>query len=169
MKKILLTSFLICTTVLIQAQVVKVESKNDEKKEGLIVKVNDGKKPDVYIDGKKYNPEIIEIIDQDKIESISVIKGEQAIKEYNAPNGVILIKTKKEESEIILKGDEKGSASDPKILIDGEVADQNALKKISPDDIHSIIVVKDEKAIKEYNAPNGAVIVTTRKKYKEKK
>lgn len=169
MKKILLTCFLIGITVISQAQVVKVESKNDEKKEGLIVKVKDGKQPDVYIDGKKYDSEILELIDQDKIESISVIKGEQAIKEYNAPNGVILIKTKKEKSKITIRGDEKTVAGNPKFIIDGVESDQETLKKISPDEIHSINVVKDEKALKEYNAPNGAIIITTKKKYKEKK
>lgn len=169
MKKILFTCFLIGITIIIQAQVVKVESKSDEKKEGLIVKIKDGKQPDVYIDGKKYDSEILELLDQDKIESISVIKEEQAIKEYNAPNGVILIKTIKEESKITLKGDVRIGGGDPKFIIDGEVSDQKTLKKISPDDIHSISVVKDEKAVKEYNAPNGAVIVTTKKKYKEKK
>lgn len=169
MKKLLFICFLIGITISIQAQVVKVESKNDEKKEVLTVKVKDGKQPDVYIDGKKYDSEILELLDQNKIESISVIKAEQAIQEYNAPNGVILIKTKKEESKITLKGDVKIGASDPKILIDGEVSDQKILKKLSPDNIHSISVVKGEKAVKEYNAPNGAVIVTTKKKYKENK
>ncbi|MCK5538316.1 MAG: hypothetical protein KAI79_15930, partial [Bacteroidales bacterium] len=87
MKKLLFICFLIGITISIQAQVVKVESKNDEKKEVLTVKVKDGKQPDVYIDGKKYDSEILELLDQNKIESISVIKEEQAIKEYNAPNG----------------------------------------------------------------------------------
>lgn len=169
MKKILLTCFLIGITVIIQAQVVKVDSKNDEKKDGLIVKVKDGKQPDVYIDGKKYDSEILELLDQDKIESISVIKEEQAIKEYNAPNGVILIKTKKEESKITLRGDVQISGDGPKFIIDGEVSDQKTLEKISPDDIHSITVIKDEKAVKEYNAPNGVILITTKKKHKENK
>lgn len=169
MKKILLLCFLIGITVILQAQVVKVESKNDNKKEKIIIKVKEGKQPDVYIDGKKYDPEILEILDQDKIESISVIKEEKALKEYNAPNGVILIKTKKEEFKYTLKDDVEINGTNPKILIDGEISNQNSLEKISPDDIHSINVVKGEKAIKEYNAPNGVILVTTKKKHKEKK
>lgn len=149
---------------------MKVESKTDGKKEVLTVKIKDGKQPDVYIDGKKYDPEILELIDQDKIESISVIKEEQALKEYNAPNGVILIKTKKDEiSTIVINEKRNPGKGDPKILIDDEVADQETLKKLSPDEIHSISVIKDEKAIKEYNAPNGVILVTTKKNHKEQK
>lgn len=171
MKKILFISLILGLAVTIQAQeVVKIESKDDGKKENLIIEVKDGKQPDVYIDGKKYDSEILELLDQDKIESITVIKEEQAIKEYNAPNGVILVKTQKEESKIVITDDVWISkAGDPKILIDGEVSDQKNLEKISPDDIQSISVIKDEKAVKEYNAPNGVILITTKKKHKEKK
>ncbi|OFX90336.1 MAG: hypothetical protein A2W99_08230 [Bacteroidetes bacterium GWF2_33_16] len=170
MKKIVLTYLLIGLTVIVQAQVVSVESKTDEKKDELIIKVKDGKQPDIYIDGKKYDSEIFELLDQNKIESVSVIKGEQALKEYNAPNGVILVKTKKEEENtIVINAKGNTGKGDPKIIIDGEVSDQKKLEKISPDDIHSISVVKDEKARKEYNAPNGVILVTTKKKHEEKK
>ncbi len=168
MKKILFTTLFACFVVLIQAQEVKIENK--EKKDDLIIKVKEGQTPDVYIDGKKYDNDIIELLDQDKIESVTVIKEEQALKEYNAPNGVILIKTKKEdESKIVINGATAKIKDNPKIIVDGKVSDQDILEKISPDDIYSIDVIKGEKALKEYDAPNGVILITTKKKMKEKK
>ena len=43
------------------------------------------------------------------------------------------------------------------------------LQTISPDDIESINVLKDEKAIEEYDAPNGVILVTTKKGAKKEK
>ena len=132
----------------------------------LKVALKDGAEPDLYIDGIKYNHAIIELLDQSKIESVNVIKDEQAIKEYNAPNGVVIIKTK-----MAAKGvdsvDEKGktignSDKEPLVIINGKVSDKEAASKLSPEDIESINVIKGEQAIKEYNAPYGVVIVKTK-------
>lgn len=170
MKKILFTTLLISFAILTQAQEVKIEEKNNEKKDELYVKLKEGQNPDVYIDDKKYDAKILELLDQDKIKSVTVIKDEQAKKEYNAPNGVILIKTKKEGGAKIVFREQKNSGKGyPKIIIDGELSSQEKLEKISPDDIHSIDVIKDETALKDYNAPNGVILITTKKKHKKKK
>ena len=131
----------------------------------LKVELKDAPKPDIYIDGKQYDYSIFELLDQSKIESVSVIKDEQAMKEYNAPNGVILIKSKKNgplvevgEKEVKITDDDK----DPVIVVDGKVSDRESLSELSPDDIESIDVLKGEKALKEYNAPNGVVIIKTK-------
>ena len=50
----------------------------------------------------------------------------------------------------------------PMVIIDGEKSNQEKLTKLSPDDIESLEVVKDEQALKKYNAPNGIIIVTTK-------
>ena len=133
----------------------------------LKIELKDDPKPDVYIDGKKYDHEIFELLDQDKIESVNVIKGEQAEKEYNAPNGVILIKTKKgsikieKDDKIVIKN--KDGDKNPIFIIDGKSSNKEVLEKLSPDDIESIEVVKGEKAIEKYNAPNGVIIIKTKK------
>ncbi|MDB2385230.1 Plug domain-containing protein [Polaribacter sp.] len=52
-------------------------------------------KPLIIVDGKKVDNKVLKEIDTNDIESINVIKGEEAKKKYNAPNGVILITKKK--------------------------------------------------------------------------
>ena len=49
------------------------------------------------------------------------------------------------------------------VIIDGEKSNQETLKKLSPNDIESINVVKGEQAMKKYKAANGIVIVKTKK------
>jgi hypothetical protein len=130
--------------------------------------VKEGSNPDVYIDGKKYDYSIFDLIDQTKIDLISVIKGEQAIKEYNAPNGVLIIKTKKKtESKNIIKDRDKANKKGPKVIIDGKVSNQKALSKISPKNIYSIDILKGEEAKNKYDASNGVIIIVTKKGKKQ--
>ncbi|TGV00489.1 hypothetical protein [Flavivirga rizhaonensis] len=109
----------------------------------------------------------MDLLDANRIESVNVLKGDKAIKEYNAKNGVVLIVTKKkmveiDKSQIKDKGyGTKGK--DPMIIINGEKSDQEMIKKLSPDDIESIEVLKEEQGLKKYNTPNGVIIVTTKK------
>lgn len=129
------------------------------------IDIKEDPKPDVYIDGKKYDRAIFDLLDQDKIESVSIVKGEKALKEYDAPNGVVLIVTKKaarmanpEEK----KDEAKDGDKEPMIIVDGKVASRKELSKISPNDIEAIEVLKGDKAMKQYNAPYGVVIVKTK-------
>jgi len=130
------------------------------------IELKEGMEPDVYIDGKKYDYSIFDLLDQRKIESMNVIKDDKAKKLYNAPNGVIIIKTKGAvEQTVAIDKDqikfESGELS-PIIIIDGNVADKETLSVMSPDDIESIKVVKGEKAIEQYNTLTGVIIVTTK-------
>lgn len=161
MKKIVLLVIVLCSI-----SVTKAQDKNKEK-EDLLVKVKDGNNPMIYVDGKKFDFPM-ELIDQSKILSAFIIKKEDALKKYNAPNGVIFITTKA--SKVDGFSDEKfrndikiGAKNGPKVIVDGIVKDQKALKELDPTNIDNIKIVKGEKAIKLYNAPNGAVIVTTKK------
>ena len=171
MKKIILTACAIFLSIsLMQAQKNNEAKKDSSLVEKLHVKLKDGAKPDIYVDGKKFDFSM-DIIDTDMIESVFVIKGEKAITEYNSPNGVILITTKKnvdaekstEKTSEISITDEKS----PLVIIDGKITNKGSLKNLSTDDIEKIEVFKDEKAIKKYNAPNGAIIITTKKKKKD--
>lgn len=163
MKKLILTAFVLLVSMsLVQAQEITLEKKYNVKKEKLNVKVKEGAEPDIYVDGKKFDFSM-DLIDTDMIASASIMTGEMAIEKYNAPNGVILITTKKKDDS------EKSSfnSKNPKVIIDGKITNKEMLDKLSPDDIEKIEVLKGEKAIKKYNAPNGAIIITTKKKKKE--
>lgn len=163
MKKIILTACAMFLSIsLIQAQ----ESKSS-KKENLHIELKDSAKPDIYVDGKKFDFPM-DLLDINKIESVNVLKGDKALKEYNTKNGVVLIVTKKnmvemDKSKIKVKGYATKEGKAPIIIIDGKKSNQEILKKLSPDDIESIEVLKNEQAMKKYNTSNGVIIVTTKK------
>ncbi len=81
MKKLLFTTIVLFFSIsLINAQKTGSKKKDKEVKEKLYVKLKDGAKPDVYVDGKKFDFPM-ELIDQNKIKAVFVIKGEKAKKD----------------------------------------------------------------------------------------
>ena len=167
MKKLLFTTIVLFFSIsLINAQKTGSKKKDKEVKEKLYVKLKDGAKPDVYVDGKKFDFPM-ELIDQNKIKAVFVIKGEKAKKEYNALNGVILITTKTTEESDVSEISVTGYAKDkktPMVIINGKISDRKTLDKLNPNDIEKMEVFKGEQAIKKYNSPNGVIIITTKKK-----
>ncbi|MEM6321991.1 MAG: hypothetical protein AAF960_30305, partial [Bacteroidota bacterium] len=83
--------------------VVLITTKKSSKKmtESDYKEVKDAinKSPKVIIDGKESDRATLEKLSPDDIESINVVKGEQAMKKYNAANGVVIIVTKKGKKE----------------------------------------------------------------------
>ena len=152
--------------ILIVTCVFYLSTSNILAQDKLKVELKEAPKPDIYIDGKKYDHDIFDLLDQSKIESVNVIKDEKALKEYNAPNGVIIIKTKKAAQQIVTVDEKEvnvtDSDKDPVIVIDGKISNRETLSKLAPDDIETIDVLKGQAAIEKYNAPNGAVIVKTK-------
>lgn len=148
--------------------VVKAQEKDEKKKdkENLLVKLQEGAKPKIIVDGKVFDFPL-ELIDQTKVASMMVVKKQEALKKYDAPNGVIIIITK--EANIFNfpkikknKYHKLGSKNGPKIILDGKVTDKETLDKLSPSIIKSMKILKDEIALKKYNAPNGVIIITTK-------
>ena len=157
-------------SITLKAQESQVPLEKQEKKDLLEFEFKEDQVPDVYIDGKKYDYEILRLLDQDKIETLNVVKGERAIKEFNAPNGVLQITTVKPEkpkSQVkvkkIVKDVEGDPGKEPVVIIDGKISSQKELSQISPESIESIQVFKGQKAMELYNAPYGAVVVKTKK------
>lgn len=185
MKHIFLAACILCFSHSIgNAQQTKSKEQKKEteqsiqlNKQNLHIKVKEEAKPDIYIDGKKYDNEILDLIDSDKIESMEVIKDKKALKEYDAPHGVILITSKKktevvvdpDKPQIMIKGTQSFEDAAPMIIIDGKKSNKKELEKLSPDTIESIEVLKDEKAMEKYNSKTGVIIVTSKKGEKNKK
>jgi hypothetical protein len=143
----------------IQAQVKNTEKTSESK--NLKFKLKDNANPDIYVDGKKFDFPL-SLIDQDKIESGAILSEEEALKKYNAPNGVILITTKKSMSS--QNSESLPENGDPLMLIDGKVSSKADVQKLSPENIVSVNVIKGEEGLKKYNAPNGVVLIITKKK-----
>ncbi|MBU3011607.1 hypothetical protein KO506_09350 [Polaribacter vadi] len=165
MKKLLFAAFLLMCSI----SVVNAQDKEEKKsEENIYVKVKDGKKPVIFIDGKKFDFPM-ELIDQSKIASINVIKGKEAIKKYNAPNGAILITTKAlkkldfSDAKIRENGDLKEGNPAPMIIIDGKVSTKKSLDILTPEKIEKMEIFKGEQAMKKYKAKHGVIVITTKK------
>lgn len=170
MKRILIIISVVCFSFsAVYAQNVVVQAINGMDSSKVFVAIKDSLKPDIYIDGIKYNHKILDVIDQSKIESMTVLKGEAAVKAYNAPNGVILITSKTAVAKSGNPGGIKIRASGgtagkvPIVIIDGKVATQEELSRISPDLIGSINILDEESASKVYKGASSAIVVTTKK------
>jgi hypothetical protein len=139
----------------------------------LKIEINDGETAELYIDGIKCDLSIMDLLDPQKIVSVEVIKNELAEKNYNTSEDVILItsinnkdykaviNTEDYDVDIKVKGGKKGK--EPVIIIDAIVVKKSRLNKLDPNEIETINVIKGDEAIKKYNAPNGVIVVTTKK------
>jgi hypothetical protein len=156
------------------AQEAKTEVDPIDNVQKTIVEVKEGENPDIYIDGKKYDRHILELLDPERIESVSVIKGEKAKEEYDA-EAVILVKTKiktdlKSPKYNLGANDNKGvyirsyvGSASPIIIIDGKLENQETLAILNPDSIQSISVLKNEEALKKYGTRSGVILIKTKK------
>ena len=77
-KTILITCALFLSIAIMEAQ----ETKTTDK-EKLHIALKDDVKPDIYVDGKKFDFPM-DLLDVNKIETIKVLKGDQVLKKYNA-------------------------------------------------------------------------------------
>ncbi|MFV0267038.1 MAG: TonB-dependent receptor plug domain-containing protein, partial [Draconibacterium sp.] len=141
--------------------------------------------PLYFIDGKRVTD--TNKLDTDDIESISVLKGASATALYGSEigkNGVILITTKSgaksigkqnaKDSEpavsiVPVKAQESFNGKSPLVILDGKEYKGEMNDIISPGDISSISVLKDEAATELYGdaAKDGVIIIQT-KSYKIK-
>lgn len=131
---------------------------------GIALKENVDMK--IYVDGKPFDFPL-ELINTDHIASINIIKGAQAEEKYQSPEGVISIVTKDIPKPML--SEKKSSSAKPLFVVDGEIREETVIDTISPDDIDHIEVIKGERAIQEYNSPNGVILITTKNVGKRKK
>lgn len=158
MKKV--TFVLILVTLLSSFNVFAQKQNN----KNLLVKVKEDTKPLVIVDGKKFDFSI-DLIDQSKIESINILKSEEAKALYNTSNGVILIKTKvSTDKPLTVTNKTSKNLEKPTIIIDGKIENKETLDKLEAEQIEKMEVIKGEMAVKKYNSPGGVIIITTKKK-----
>nr|WP_299070061.1 M56 family peptidase [uncultured Allomuricauda sp.] len=131
-----------------------------------IQEVNGGEEPLYIIDGKESSKSIAEGLNPDKIKSINVFKGEQAIQNYGekGKNGVVLITLKQNtDPQISVVGYENSPS--PLYIIDGEDSTVLDMQQLDSDEIESMNVLKGKHAIMTYGdkGKNGIVEITTKK------
>jgi bla regulator protein blaR1 len=155
----------------------------------------DGTSPLVMVDGKEIaNKNINDVIDQDNIYSIDVIKREKAKSLYGdkGKDGVILITSKDKAKTIEAKTINEvtvvgyGTMSDstktirighkldvgkdkhPLVIFNGKEVSQEELEKLHPDIVKSMTVLKDESAVKKYGdkGKNGVIEIISKEKAK---
>ncbi|WP_299336086.1 M56 family metallopeptidase [uncultured Psychroserpens sp.] len=135
--------------------------------------------PIFIIDGSAVDKSIFENVDSEDIQSVNVLKGKNAQTLYGtkAKNGVVIMTTKGSKNTFTNEQNSKGiilktngtfiedDGQQPLFIIDGKTISKKELEDINPNNIESIDIIKDDKAIKAYGkkAKNGAVIVRTHK------
>jgi len=144
------------------------------------------------LDGVVVSKKELDVVAQEQIESITVLKDKSATAIYGerAKDGVVLITTKKgnvngkSEKELkgkvagfMIKQDSVGATKSHKIkypvhvlyVIDGVKTSSEDMKGVDPNNIESIHVIKDALAMVKYGheGKNGVIEVTTKKWAKE--
>jgi len=134
-----------------------------------------------YLDGKKVDNSVLNEMNPNAINNVTVLKGASAVALYGeeGKNGVVEITSKKEylpeggkismngSNNLILVGKSLSDTSQniPLYIIDGKILPQSSVNSISPSSIKSINVVKGETAVKVYGkaAYDGIIEITTYK------
>jgi TonB-dependent SusC/RagA subfamily outer membrane receptor len=139
--------------------------------------VQSGNPPFIVIDGKESDEEDLQL-NVNNIHSISILKGNSAIKQYGekGKDGVIVVVTKGIGNAVNISDTLftinqlkiRGLANNdhtPLIIIDGKESNRAELSKLNSDEIHSFSILKDGAATKIYGekGKNGVIIVETKK------
>jgi len=124
--------------------------------------VSDGN-PLILMNGVAITKEEMDKINPDDIESVNVLKGEQATRLYGekGKNGVVIITPKGEKAVVPLQeGMNKGNP--PLIVIDGKRMPKDFnLSTLKSEEIESISVLKDKSAVETYgeDGKNGVIVI----------
>ena len=133
--------------------------------------ISESDHPLFVIDGKIVKKSLFEDIDSDHIHSINVLKGKTALEAYGekGKNGVIIM-TKKDPNKLLKQNSNSnsffilsGENEEPLYILDGTIIDKKDLDKIKPNNIKSMDVIKDKKALKTYGkkGKNGVVLINS--------
>lgn len=120
-------------------------------------------KPLILMNGVAITKEEMDKINPDDIESVNVLKGEQATRLYGekGKNGAVIIKPKGEKAVVTLR-EGMDKENPPLIIIDGKRMPKDFnLSTLKPEEIESISVLKDKLAIEAYgeDGKNGVIII----------
>jgi TonB-dependent SusC/RagA subfamily outer membrane receptor len=120
-------------------------------------------KPLILMNGVAITKEEMDKINPDDIESVNVLKGEQATRLYGekGKNGAVIIKPKGEKAVVTLR-EGMDKENPPLIIIDGKRMPKDFnLSTLKSEEIESISVLKDKSAVETYgeDGKKGVVII----------
>src|SRR5699024_10255563 len=137
----------------------------------LNVRIQDSLPPLYILNGVKQAADFdVNSINPEDIESISVLKGESAMKSYRSAgkHGAILIQLKKGRTiKATPAKEDTPSKAQPLIIVDDKKMSENFdYNSIDPNTIESVEVLKDQSATKAYGkqAKDGVIKIYTKKK-----
>ncbi|HQG08925.1 MAG TPA: TonB-dependent receptor plug domain-containing protein [Dysgonamonadaceae bacterium] len=124
--------------------------------------VSDGN-PLILMNGVAITKEEMDKINPDDIESVNVLKGEQATRLYGekGKNGVVIITPKGEKAVVPLR-EGMNKENPPLIVIDGKRMPKDFnLSTLKSEEIESISVLKDKSAVETYgeDGKNGVIVI----------
>jgi len=127
----------------------------------------DSKNPPIYfLDGVLIDKAKMDAINPEEIQSVSVLKGEDATKKYDekGKNGAIEI-TMKNSHSVPPPPPPYDPKNPPLYILDGVIIDPSKMN-VKPDDIERIDVLKEKSATEVYGdkGKNGVVLITSKKK-----
>ncbi|WP_165004221.1 M56 family metallopeptidase [Seramator thermalis] len=126
------------------------------------ISVTDGN-PLILMNGVAITKEEMDKINPDEIESVNVLKGEQATRLYGekGKNGVVIITPKGEKAVVPLR-EGMNKENPPLIVIDGKRMPKDFnLSTLKSEEIESISVLKDKSAVETYgeDGKNGVIVI----------
>ncbi|MGV4439293.1 hypothetical protein ACQ1Q5_06715 [Ornithobacterium rhinotracheale] len=128
-----------------------------------------GKTPLILLSGKEISSDDFLKLDQNEIEKTNILKGKEATDKYGekAENGVIELTAKNKKDHFYLcqcSGKDKNTKK-PIVFLDGQEITQDQLDKLSPKNIESFKILKDNEATDKYGerAKYGVIEITSKK------
>ncbi|MCK0202533.1 hypothetical protein MWN41_05815 [Ornithobacterium rhinotracheale] len=128
-----------------------------------------GKTPLILLSGKEISSDDFLKLDQNEIEKTNILKGKEATDKYGekAENGVIELTAKNKKDHFYLcqcSGKDKNTKK-PIVFLDGQEITQDQLDKLSPKNIESFKILKDNEATDKYGerAKYGVIEITIKK------
>ncbi len=134
--------------------------------------------PIYIVNGKIVDKSTLEDVDSDDIKSVNILKGKVAKEAYGdkGKNGVVIL-TKKDSKSLFDDSDERieiesnifiesDSKEQPLIILNNKEISKTEMNAISPNDIESVEVLKNENAIKTYGnkGKDGVIVINTKNK-----
>ncbi len=135
------------------------------------------KNPLIIVDDQPVTQKVLNALDPNTFESITVLKDESATSLYGekAKDGVVIVKLKNPENQIHpsftikANGGTYKTKVQPLIIVDGKEDPNTNIKDIDPETIKSINVLKGESAANKYGekGKNGVIEITLKKEGEE--